>query len=199
MAIPDTKSVSPVFLADEPDWSMPFRQESRWRTDIMLASSMAEQRASGQSRPRFRVVWFREAPNASERSRLRIEFWRAQKAPLVAPLWFSRHTLASMGSTTALALTLTVAAKPEFHAGRYVILYDSGANGKQVRRIASVSGVNLTLEATVFHPSGAGAAVYQAGDFLCPCILGIPAEQGENMIVCNTPDEAERMMDVEEL
>lgn len=159
--IPSSDSVTPLFIERLPDWSQGVDLDAGHRTKIFASRTGLEQRQRGRATPIYRIAY-------QQAGLTRAEFLQRQQrvpaeiiSPLVVPFWTERANL--QDTMTGDSANIDVLPRPEFFAaGQYIYLIDA-TNGGQFRKIASVTGTTLTLDAQV------GSHLYASGTACYPC------------------------------
>lgn len=154
-----------IVIPDRPNWDRDV-QWAKVRPGATLKSIQGqEDRVMHRSTPLVSLTYMVTPYTLQERSLLVARVEAAVKSGRACvPYWGRGQQLASACSTTAL--TLTADSEWTFAAGDFVFLLEPTTGEWEVIEVASVSGVNVTLDAS---PS----TTYPAGSLCWPVLFGV--------------------------
>ncbi len=187
--IPDTTTVTPKFITEQPDWSKPVNVTFDFNTSVAEATGQGRQRARWRQQPKYAIAYTVAALTVSEFSVRRSAIIGELAAPLVCPIWTDEFVLLAMASANVADLGETLTRK-KFKVGSYACFMQTGL-ATTFRKIVSISGTTVTFEAASVPSFTAGATVY-------PCIVGERAKSGTGFNL-NKIDDTDELISVEEL
>lgn len=187
--IPDTTTVKPRFIDEQPDWNKPVSVVFNFSTSVAESELETRQRARWRQQPRYAISYTVSAMTAAEFAVRRSAIIAELAAPLVVPIWTDQFELVSMTSANVADLGEALA-KKKFKVGSYAYFTQDGLTNT-FRKITTITDDTLTFEAATVPVFTAGAIVY-------PCILGERPKDGAAFTL-NRVDESDEVITVEEL
>ena len=172
MAWPDSTNQSHVFVDDPPDWAKDVRVYMKFRTDVAMAFSGAEQRARRRNEPLYEQA-FETEELAQPFTVLRKRILEEVSAPIVVPLWSRWQTFVSLISDV-LTLDIDLTKSP-FRVGSYAYFVESGKTSV-FRSITAKSGATITLTTGNAAYPDISPPTYTTACSVYPCIVGIREE-----------------------
>lgn len=146
MAVDTTSTLAPIFVTDEPDYSLPMQLTSSYHTTVATSTDGSDQRARWRGRPRYAIAYAISGMTARQFARRRSKQISELIAPCVVPIWTDRIPITSMSSPT---ITVNLSSQRKFKVGCWIYLTQAG-QPSAFRKISgiSISGTVMTMTLT---------------------------------------------------
>lgn len=169
-----TTNTAPELLAIMPDWSVPIKHRTIYRTEVVRSRAGLEQRTQHRRRP-MAAMEYTAAGIHDDVARRRLEAIVAQyRTPVLVPWWPNGARLRiAMADETTVELDSNPIAE-EWDRDGWIYLWDR-ATGSEFRQLASRDGRTLTLTDTGAH------VLFPAGAYCFPVRLSL-RDKGEGIL-----------------
>lgn len=150
----------PVFITARPAWEKTVDLEQMTETSLQVSRGGLEERQQRRHRGAFRIE-YTAIYDAAELTARNASAAAEMAAPLIVPFW----TEQSLTTSGIVSNVVSIDREPDadwFVVGDW-LFFDSLTQGAQFRKIVSVSGASLTLEAL------GGAIAFNTGTPVFPC------------------------------